>query len=343
MLDFIFKCHTLACSFDKTPTTGTILYQLFIIIATVIILLILKKYKKNILLHYLVMVIGTFIFEFFTAPMWLNMHLGSWAYVYHGVSWVLTLGLATMSLAAVILVENVFPKIKEFNKYLITLVILWPVMTLVEWLVGSLNIRGYAPETLDAFNSVIIPGIGLSILTIVYLPIMFSLIIAFYKYFSFIIDKKVLLPINKTKYFRNLLISIIGVLLFEVLIHPMVANVGFPEWSYVYKDLSFLLTGGWVITIWITIWFVDKFFINRSIIDRFVLYLAYATIIIAPIEYWLISTGHRIYQPSTVANFSGFVIPGVGIPVEVLFAVPFYLALAIGFIKYCTTIFDNKL
>jgi hypothetical protein len=343
MLDFLYQCNTAACTFDKTPTQGTIIYQIFIIVATIVILYILSKFKKNILLHYLVMVIGTFIFEFFTAPMWINLHLGSWSYVYHGVSWVLTLGLATMTLSAVVLVEKLWSKIREYNKFALTILILWPVMTLIERLVGFLGIRGYSPETEAAFNSVIVPGINMSILSIFYLPVMFMLIVAFYKYISFVIDNKALVPMNKNKILRNIVISIVGVLLFELLINPMVANINFPSWSYIYRDVTFLLTGGWVIVIWLSIWFTDKFFIHKSVLERFVMYLAYATIIITPIEYWLMNTGHRVYQPSTVANFSGIVVPGLGVPVEVIFAVPFYLALAIGFIKYWAALLDNKM
>jgi len=343
MFDFIFNCHTLACSFDKTPTTGTILYQIFIFVATVVILLILSRYKKNILKHYLVMVIGAFIFEFFTAPMWLNLHLGNWAYIYHGVSWVLTLGLASMTLASVFLVDNLFPKLREAYKYLLSILILWPVIVIVEKFVVSLGIRGYSPETIKAFDSTMVPGIGMSWLAILYLPLLFSLIIAFYKYFSFSLDKKPLVPMNRGKLGRNLIISFVGVLLFELLVGAMVDNVNFPAWSYIWRDITILLSGGWVLVILIVTWLVDKYFINRSLTERFVLYLAFATVIIAPIEAWLIHSGHRVYLPSTVGNFSGFVIPGLNIPVEVIFAVPFYLALAVAFIRYWAIILDNKL
>jgi len=343
MFDFIFKCHTLACSFDKTPTTGTILYQLFILVATVVILLVLSKYKKNILKHYFIMVIGAFVFEFFTAPMWLNMHLGNWAYIYHGVSWVLTMGLASMTLASVVLVEVWFPKMREAYKYILSIIILWPIMVGVEKFVGFLGIRGYAPETIKAFDSTMIPGIDMSWLAVLYLPLLLLLVVAFYKYFAFYLEKRPLVPMNKGKLVRNLVISFIGVLLFELLVGAMVDNVGFPSWSYIWRDITFILSGGWVLVILISTWLVDKYFINKNLVERFVLYLAFATVIIAPIEAWLIHSGHRVYLASTVANFSGFVVPGLNIPVEVIFAVPFYLALAVAFTRYWAIIFDNKL
>ncbi|MDD4803847.1 MAG: hypothetical protein PHN69_01615 [Candidatus Pacebacteria bacterium] len=343
MFDFIFNCKTVACSFDKTPTTGTILYQVFIFVATVVVLLITSRFKKNILKHYFVMVIGAFIFEFFTAPMWLNLHLGSWAYIYHGVSWVLTLGLASMALCAVIFVDNIFPKIKEAYKYILSILILWPVIIIVEKFVVDLGIRGYTPETIKAFDSTMIHTIGMSWLAILYLPLLFSLIIAFYKYFSFQLDNKPLVPMNKGKLFRNLIISLVGVLIFELLVGAMVDNINFPSWSYIWRDISIILSGTWVLVIAIVTWFVDKYFINKSLYEKFILYLAFATLIIAPFEAWLIHTGYRVYLPSAVGNFSGFVVPGLNIPVEVIFAVPFYLALVVSFIRYWAIIFDNKL
>ena len=343
MFDFIYKCHTAACSFDKTPTTGTILYQLFILVVTVVILLILLRFKKNILKHYLVMLIGAFIFEFFTAPMWLNLHLGNWAYIYHGVSWVLTMGLASMALASVFVVDAILPKLREGYKYIFSILILWPVIVVVEKFVVQLGIRGYAPETIKAFDSTMIPALGMSWLAILYLPLLFSLIIAFYKYFSFYLDNKPLVPMNKGKLGRNLILSLVGVLLFELLVGAMVDNVGFPSWSYIWRDITIILSGGWVLVIVIATWLVDKYFINKNMVEKFVLYLVFATVIIAPVEAWLIHSGHRVYLPSTVANFSGFVVPGLNIPVEVIFAVPFYLALAVAFMRYWAIIIDNKL
>lgn len=343
MLDFIYKCHTSACSFDKTPTQGTLMYQLGILLFTVISLLILSKFKKNIVGHYFLMVVGAFIFEFFTAPMWLNQHLGSWAYIYHGVSWVLTAGLAGMTLTIVFLVDIFLPKLKEASKYFLSIALLWPLMVFIEKLVVNLGIRGYAPETELSFTSTMVPFIGMSWLAVLYLPLLFSLIIAFYKYFSFQLEGRLLLPMNKSKLLRNLAITFFGVLLFELLIGSMVNNTNFPAWSYIWRDITILLTGGWVLIIWGVTWFVDKYFIDKNLTEKFVLYLAYAALVITPIEAVLIHTGYRSYQPSTVANFSGFTVPWLAVPVEVIFAVPFYLALVVAFSRYWAIVLDNKL
>jgi hypothetical protein len=289
------------------------------------------------------MVMGAFIFEFFTGPMWLNYHLGTWGYVYHGVSLILTMGLASMALAAVVLVDHYLPKLREGYRYLISILALWPVMVLVEKLVIHLGIRGYAPETLNAFNSTMVPYIGMSWLAALYLPLLFCLIIAFYKYFAFAVDKTPLVPINKTKIIRNFIYTSIGVFLFELLVGAMVDNTNFPSWSYVWHDLTIILTTGWTIVIVFSSWFIEKFYMHKSIYARFIYTVVLGTIIIAPFESWLMHAGYRVYLPSTVANFSGFVAPWINVPVEVIFAVPFYLMLALTFSRYWEIVSDNKL
>jgi hypothetical protein len=287
------------------------------------------------------MVFGSLVFEFFTAPMWLNLHLGNWAYMNHSVSWILTLGLASLSLSGVVLVDSLFPKLKEAPRYFLSIALLWPLLVAVEKVAVILNIRGYAPETAAAFTSTVVPGIGMPWLGILYFPLLFAMLVAFYKYFAFYVDKKPILPMRKGKVIRNLFITLTGVLLFELIVGAMVENVGFPSWSYIWRDITIVLSGGWVLVIVASTWFVDRFFIQKNLLERFVLYLTFATVFITPFEAWFIHTGHRVYSPSTVANFSGFVVPWLNIPLEVIFAVPFYLALVVGFARYWEIILDN--
>ncbi len=42
-------------------------------------------------------------------------------------------------------------------------------------------------------------------------------------------------------------------------------------------------------------------------------------------------------------DFSGFKTPITGVAVEVAFAIPCYLALIVGFIRYWEIVLDNKL
>jgi hypothetical protein len=64
--------------------------------------------------------------------------------------------------------------------------------------------------------------------------------------------------------------------------------------------------------------------------------------IATPVEEWLIANGYRIYGPSTLADFSGYVTPISHMPVEVVFAIPLYFALIVGFVNYWKITLDKN-
>ena len=82
--------------------------------------------------------------------------------------------------------------------------------------------------------------------------------------------------------------------------------------------------------------------IKENLVKRFIAYLAVLTTITIPIENFLVAVGVRQYGESLTNNFSGFVIPGTVLAIEVLFAIPLYLALVIAFIRYWEIILDNN-
>jgi hypothetical protein len=344
MFDKLFGCNSIVCNFDKIPTTGTILYQIFVILFVVGSIALLSKYKKNILAHFLVAAIATFIYDFFTAPLKFNLHLGQWGYVYHSVSWVFPLGFAVMVLTTVVLVDKFTPKIKELYRYLISVGILWIVSIIIEKaVVTPLGIRAFAPETIAAFKSETIPFLwNTPILELLYLPVFLALVVAFYKYFSYVVDKKPLVPLNKNKHIRNFAITAVGIILFELTVGSMVNNVNFPSWSYVFHDITFILTGFWIVLVWFATMIIDKYFIHEGPVERFVPYLGVIAVVNIPVEAWLINNGFRVYGPTAVANFTGYTVPLLNVPVEVVFAVPFYFALVLGFVKYISATLDNK-
>ena len=88
-------------NFDMAATAPIIAFELFIVIGTLAAVYILSKYERRILWRYFTVVAGVLIFELFTAPMWDNFNLGRWAYLYQDVSWILTLGWATLILSTV--------------------------------------------------------------------------------------------------------------------------------------------------------------------------------------------------------------------------------------------------
>ncbi|MAF13459.1 MAG: hypothetical protein CMI53_01000 [Parcubacteria group bacterium] len=268
--------------------------------------------------------------------------MGRFAYVYYDVSWILTLGWTGLISLAVIAGDYFFKTIKERTRFFVYLVIATILGLLGEaWVVG-IGIRTYAPEVANILININIPLLKLPIESLYYIPVFMSLIIAFYKYWDLHLSKKIILPINKNKWIRNLIIAIIGVLLYEVMIEPMVINANLPNWSYIYHDISFIITLGWVFLIYVSTSIVDYFMIKENLVKRFIAYLVLLTVITIPIENFLVATGVRQYGESLTNNFMGFMVPGTVLAFEVLFAIPLYLALVITFVRYWEIILDNK-
>jgi len=178
--------------------------------------------------------------------------------------------------------------------------------------------------------------------TLYYVPVFSSLIIGFYKYWSIILDQKLVTPIRKRKWLRDFGIAFIVVFLFELMIEPMVKNTNLPTWSYIYRDVSFLMTGGWILIIWLAVSLVDKFFQVLPLFERFFLYIFVGMVLTIPIEGYLMRNGYREYGQSSIDNFSGFMTPFSQIPIEVAFAIPFYLALIMSSIRYWMYVLDEQ-
>jgi hypothetical protein len=321
-----------SCNFDKTATGGIIGFELFIIIGWIFSLFLLARFKDKIWQRYGIMAAGVFIFEFFTSPMWNNHKLGPWAYVYQDVSWILTLGWSALILSTVILVDHFLAGWREWQRFGLYLALLTGLVFIFEAIVIGLGIRHYAPEVgevLSGYHLFNVPVEGLY-----YIPVFMALVISFYKYWSLVLDDELVAPVKRRRWLGSFIVSVLGVFLFELMIEPMVINANLPGWSYIYRDVSLIMTGMWVVLIWLAVYVVDRLFIQLDLIKRFGLYLGLVGLVVLPIEAWFINHGYRLYGPSATANFSGFQTIISQIPVEVAFAVPLYLALVIAFIRY---------
>ncbi len=320
--------------FDKTPTLAIVGFEIFVVIAAAAGLVIMSMYKDRILPRFWIVAIGVVIFEIFTAPMWNNYKMGFWAYVYRDVSWILTIGWATMILGTVVLVDYVFPQYKQWQRFIGYLAILVVLVAIFESIVVAIGIRSYSPEVLAVIEGSYFPFLNVPAHLLYYVPVFTSLVIGFYKYWGlFIEDESSPSPV-RGHWLRVLIISFIAVFAFEIMIEPMVVNAKLPSWSYLYRDISFLMTFGWIIGIWLSITLVDRFLPRLTTPKRFVSYLVVLTVIVFPIEAVLIKSGIRVYGASAQENFSGFTTIIADLPIEVLFAVPLYMALVVGFILY---------
>lgn len=329
----------LAHQFDKSPTPAIIAFEVCVLIFAAVSMLVLARSDRHVIRKFLVIALGIFIFEFFTSPMWNNYHMGGWAYVYQDVSWVLTVGWTSLILCTIAFVDRIFSGRQEWKRFLLYLAVLTVIVPVLEWLVVRLGIRSYSPEALESGGR-LCWGVPLGVFY--YVAVFMALVISFYRYVSFMLLDTPVVPVKRRKWFRSLLISFLGVFLFELMVEPMVVNAKLPRWSYVYRDISILLTGGWIVIVWLATNIVDKLWIHIDLLGRFLRYLFAIFIVALPIESWLIVNGYRIYGASTVSALSGFVVPVAQVPVEIAFAIPFYFALVVSFIKYWEIILDNE-
>lgn len=326
---------------ERSATVATLIFDLVVVVASFTTFCVLRRFIDKLWLRAVVMAVGVLLFELFTAPMWINEHLGRWAYVYCDVSWILTLGWTALILGAVVLVDVWKPQWSAPKRFAAYLGLLLVLVTIAEVVVVGIGIRKYSPEVMASVSGVAVLGVPLEILF--YVPVFTALVIAFYKYWSFVIDNVALVPIRKRKWVRATFIAFVGVFLFEVMVEPMAENKHFPAWSYVYNDISFLMTGAWVLLIAITAVLIDRFTVGMPILIRFAAAVMVISALALPIESWMIVNGFRVYGESAVADFSGFTTPLSGVAAEVAFAIPCYMALVITFIRFWEIVLDNRL
>ncbi|MEA5547672.1 hypothetical protein VB816_22070, partial [Limnoraphis robusta CCNP1324] len=186
--------------FEKAATPASIVFQLFVLAGSVVGCWILSRLVDKLWLRLLATGAAVFIFELFTGPMWINEHLGPWAYVYLDISWVLTVGWTVLILGVVVLTDHYLPQWSEKWRFLVYLAVLLLLVVVLEIIVVNIGIRSYAPEVLAATSGVKLFGAPIEILF--YAPVFTSLVITFYKYWSFVIDDATLIPVKKRRWGR---------------------------------------------------------------------------------------------------------------------------------------------
>ena len=132
-------------------------------------------------------------------------------------------------------------------------------------------------------------------------------------------------------------LMLVAVFLFQIMSEPMWVNNNLDSWAYLYGNVSWVLTFGWVSIFFITFLLVDKGFKKMHEKNKFWLYLLVATIITVPAESLILKLGIRSYADVLSSTFSGLMIPLTQVPIEVLFAVPIISALIIPFYEYISS------
>lgn len=319
--------------YSNWPTPAIVAFEVAVIVAAGVTYRFLNARLLRVRQHFVLIATSVFLMEFFTAPMWFNLNLGVWAYVYSDVSWVLTLAWTTMILWTVYGVDTFWRRLATSRRFVLYVVLLIPQALIFEAIATALGVRAYSPETLAAAGPVRIPILNLPAAGLYYIPVFMGLVLSFYKYWLPTIEPGPE-PGPRGSLVRRLALTAAGVFLFEIMVEPMATNVNFPSWSYVFRDITIVMTGFWVILVTLATFIIDRLLPNLDFRLRFAAYLALLTAVATPIEGWFIASGYRVYGPTATSEFLGFRTLIGDIPIEVVAAIPLYLALVISFVRY---------
>jgi hypothetical protein len=323
-------------------TPGILVFEISIIVLALLAYRFLHARFLRVGQHFGLIAIGVFALEFFTGPMWKNQNLGFWAYIYSDVSWILTIAWTTMILLTVYLVDTVVGVRGALRRFVLYLVVLTPSTLLFESLTVALGIRAYAPETLAAAGNWRIPLLEVPAAGLYYIPVFMTLVLSFYKHWLPVVERGTA-PGERLPLLNRLLLTAAAVFLFEIVVEPMATNQNFPAWSYVFHDITIVMTGLWVAIVTICTVAVDRVLRGVDFRLRFAAYLGLIAAIATPIEGWFIQSGYRVYGPSATADFIGIRTLIGDLPIEVVAAIPLYLALVISFVRYWDGSVDHSL
>ncbi|MFM7314380.1 MAG: hypothetical protein ACKO0M_14665 [Cyanobium sp.] len=139
----------------------------------------------------------------------------------------------------------------------------------------------------------------------------------------------------------HLAVMALGVLFFELFTAPMWDNAHLGRWAYLYRDVSWILTLAWTVLFLLVVTLVDRLRPRWRALPRFALSLGLITAVTVPAETVLVAAGIRGYAPEVRdAAVGGF---SYGVPVAILYYVPVFASLVLGFYRYWSLVIDGAL
>ncbi len=141
---------------------------------------------------------------------------------------------------------------------------------------------------------------------------------------------------------RKFIILFAGVFLFEVISNPMWVNSGFHRWSYLFHDVSWVLTLSLVDLFMLSFVLVDYSFKHIPLKRRFWLYILVVETFLITLESSLLASGIQMYADDLTKTMTGLKIPFTIVPIEAIYAIPLLAILIITFYKYINFMFEEK-
>lgn len=320
-------------TYANWPTPGIVAFEVAVVASALLTYWFLRRRVHRLRGHFILVAISVFLLEFFTGPMWQNRNLGFWAYVYSDVSWIYTLGWTSLIILVVYLIDVVVGAEKPWRRFAGYLLLLTPIALVFDAISVGLGIRVYSPEVLEAAGPARIPVLDVPLAGLYYIPVFMTLALSSYKHWLSVVEPAATTP-ARLPLLPRLVLTTLAVFLFEIVVEPMATNRNFPSWSYIYRDITVIMTGFWVVLVTVCTMAVDRILPREDFRYRFAASLGLITLIATPVEGWFIQSGYRVYGPSATADFLGFRTIIGDIPIEVMAAIPLYLSLVIAFVRY---------
>ncbi len=165
------------------------IFELAVLVLVGVFLLLLHKLNIKATRRFIIAFIGVLIFQYFTQALWLNQNLEKWSFLYLDVNWILTVGWAGIIVVSMSLVNLYFPSLKEWSKYIISLLLISIVGFLAEWVVVGLKIRYYSPAVKEVLSGIMLGYGKVPIEALYYIPVFMALITSFVRYWEISFDE----------------------------------------------------------------------------------------------------------------------------------------------------------
>ncbi|MBT4857929.1 hypothetical protein HOK76_06060 [archaeon] len=166
------------------------IFELTVITLSLVFLLILFKLNSKVFQRFGLAFVAVLLFEYFTQALWLNLNLEPWSYLYLDVSWILTIGWATIIVVSLELIELYFPNYSEKVRYFLSIFIIGIVGFFAEWAVIALGIRDYPLAVKQGLSGILLGYGKVPIEALYYIPVFMALMVAFVRYWEMLLSQK---------------------------------------------------------------------------------------------------------------------------------------------------------
>ena len=161
-----------------------------ILLVILIIVYNLHIKNKHFLKSFSVTLVAVILFEIIVDPYVSTLGFSNWSYYYHDLTIFLTLIWTFILIGVISLVDKIYHKVSELNKFWLYLPVITFFSLVVEYALVKFGLRFYSESTLVSSYGLFIPLTNVPIGLVFLIPAMFTLVITFIKYWEYILNSK---------------------------------------------------------------------------------------------------------------------------------------------------------